>query len=126
MPIASSSAICLSRATGSRPVQPAITAWSIDMVKGVGAPRSMMVKVRSYTDPTLHGGSQLKDAAVRATGSREHETDRHLAFAMPRQRDCAAVDDVDQRAVAQGAQVCGAKRLVVSEIGNAGRRVRRG
>ena len=34
MPSASSSAICLSRATGSRPVQPAITAWLIARVSG--------------------------------------------------------------------------------------------
>ena len=36
-----------------------------------------------------------------------------------RQRNGAAVDHVDQRAVAQGAQVRGGKRLVVGEIGDA-------
>src|SRR4051794_28094439 len=107
MPIASSSAICLSRATGSRPVQPAITAASIDIVNGVGAPPSITVKVRSYTDRALHRGGQFEDAAVGAAGRGQHETDRHLALAMRRQRDGAAIDHVDQGAVAQGAQVRG-------------------
>src|SRR5690349_24155862 len=100
MPTASSSAICLSRATGSRPVQPAITAWSIDRVSGVSMPRSRTLKVRSYTDHALHRGSQFEDAAVGGTGGSQHQTDRHLAFTMCRQRDGAAVDHVDQRAVA--------------------------
>src|SRR6185295_4021765 len=113
MPIASSSAICLSRATGSRPVQPAITAWSIDMVKGVGAPLSITVKVRSYTDRALHSRRKLEDAAVRAAGGGEHEADRYFAVAMRRQRDRAAVDHVDQRAVAQRAQIFGGKHFVV-------------
>src|SRR5436190_21705695 len=100
MPIASSSAMCLSRATGSRPVQPAITAASIDSVSGVGAPPSITVKVRSYTDRALHRGSHLEDAAIGASGRGDHESDRHLALAMRGQRDGAAVDHVDQGAVA--------------------------
>src|SRR5947208_12658752 len=100
MPIASSSAMCLSRATGSRPVQPAMTAMSIDRVSGVGAPLSITVKVRSYTDRALHGGCKLEDAAVGAAGCGQHEADRHLALAMRGQRDGAAVDQVDQHAVA--------------------------
>src|SRR5690348_5821774 len=105
MPTASSSAICLSRATGSRPVQPAMTAWSIDIVSGVAAPLSITTKVRSYTDRALHRGSQFKDAAVGAAGRSQHEADRHLAFAMRGQRNRAAVDHVDERAVAQAAQI---------------------
>src|SRR5436189_2424897 len=126
MPIASSSAICLSHATGSRPVQPAITAWSIDMVNGVGAPLSNTVKVMSYTDHVLHGGREFENAAVRPARCRQHEANRHLALAMRRQRDGAAVDHIDQGAVAQGAQVFDGKRLVVGyEIGDARWCVRR-
>src|SRR5882724_3018923 len=124
MPIASSSAMCLSRATGSRPVQPAMTAWSIASVSGTATPWSLMVKVRSYTDDVLHAGGEFEDAAVRSAGRREHQPDRHLAFAMRRQRDGAAVDHVDQRAVAQRPQVLRGERLVVGEIGDARRRVR--
>src|SRR5882757_10840112 len=123
MPIASSSAMCLSRATGSRPVQPAMTAWSIGNVSGVGAPRSSTVKVMSYTDGALHAGGEFKNAAVRSACGGEHQPDRHLAFAMRRQRDGAAVDHVDQRAVAQRPQVRDRERLVLSEVGDARRRV---
>src|SRR5215813_8209821 len=119
MPSASSSAICLSRATGSRPVQPAITACSIDMVSGVSMPRSSTLKVRSYTDHTLHRGGKFKNAAIGAAGGRQHEADRHLALPMRRQRNGAAVDHVDQRAIAQGTQIRGGKGLVVGEIGDA-------
>src|SRR4029079_6008402 len=111
MPIASSSAMCLSRATGSRPVQPAITALSMASVSGVPAPLSSTVKVRSNTDDILHSGGRFEDTAVRAACSGEHQPDRHLALAMRRQRDRAAVEHVDQRAVAQGTQVLRAERL---------------
>src|SRR3954471_188422 len=111
MPIASSSAICLSRATGSRPVQPAMTAWSIDIVSGVAASLSITVKVRSYTDRALHRGGQFEDAAVRTAGRSQHEADRHLPLAMRGQRNRAAVDHVDERAVAQGTQIRCRKRL---------------
>src|SRR5215510_3636203 len=100
MPSASSSAICLSRATGSRPVQPAITAWSIDMVSGVSMPRSRTLKVRSYTDRALHRGGKLEDAAVGAACRGDHQPDGRFSLAMRGQRDGAAVDHVDQRAVA--------------------------
>src|SRR6478735_11923730 len=105
MPIASSSAMCLSRATGSRPVQPAITALSIASVSGVGAPLFSMVKVRSNTDDVLHSGSKFEDAAISSTRGSQHQPDRHLAFAVRGQRDRAAVEHVDQCAVAQRAQV---------------------
>src|SRR4051812_25845003 len=96
MPIASSSAMCLSRATGSRPVQPAITACSIASVSGVNMPLSSTLKVRSNTDDVLHSGGQFKDAAIRSTRGGQHQPDRHLAFAMYGQRDRAAVEHVDQ------------------------------
>src|SRR5262245_40128554 len=126
MPTASSSAMCLSRATGSRPVQPAMTAWSIDMVSGVAAPLSITVKVRSYTDRALHRGSEFKDAAIGAAGGSQHEADRHFVFTMRGQRDRTAIDHVDEGAVAQATQILGGEGLVIfSEIGNARRRVRR-
>src|SRR5215217_7558546 len=117
MPIASSSAMCLSRATGLRPVQPAMTAWSIASVSGVNIPLSSTLKVKSNTDDVLHSGGQFKDAAVRAGRRCEHQPDRHLAFAMRRQRDRAAVEHVDQRAIAQGAQILRGEGLVVGEVG---------
>ena len=120
MPIASSSAMCLSRATGSRPVQPAMTTWSIASVSGVVVPWASTVKVRSNTDYGLHAGSKFEDAAVRSARGREHQPDRHVALAMRRQRDGAAVDHVDQRAIAQRAQVLPGERLVVGEIGDRG------
>src|SRR5215475_5884633 len=102
MPIASSSAMCLSRATGSRPVHPAMTAWSIASVSGVEPPlASMTVKVRSNTDRGLHSGRKLEDAAVRSAARGQHQADRHLALAMGGKRDRAAVDHVDQRTVAE-------------------------
>src|SRR6185312_5627897 len=123
MPIASSSAICLSRATGSRPVHPAMTARSIASVSGVNAPLSSTLKVRSYTDDILHSGSQFEDATVRSARGGEHQPDRYFALAMRRQRDRATVEHVDQRAVAQRAQILRGERLVVGEIGDDRRRV---
>src|SRR6202035_1045187 len=105
MPIASSSAMCLSRATEARPVQPAITAWSIGSVSGVVVPWASMVNARSNTDDVLHSGGEFEDAAVGAARCRQHQADWRLAFAMARQRDRAAVDHVDQGAIAQRAQV---------------------
>src|SRR4029079_9895311 len=118
MPIASSSAMCLSRATGSRPFERAITAWSIASVSGVGAPLSSMVKVRSNTDNVLHSGRKFEDAAISSARSSHHQADRHLTFAMCRQRDRAAVEHVDQRAVTQRAQVLDGESLVVGEVGD--------
>src|SRR5258707_5175503 len=118
MPMASSSAICLSRAIGSRPVQPAITAESIGSVSGVDAPLSSMVKVRSNTDDAFHSGRQLKNPAIRSARGREHQPDRHLALAMGGERDRAAVERIDQGAVAQRAQIFFCKRLVVGEVGD--------
>src|SRR5262249_49948121 len=106
MPTASSWAMCLSRATGSRPVQPAITAWSIDMVNGVSIPRSRTLKVRSYTDRALHRGGKLEDAAVGAACRGDHQTHRPPAPAMRGQGEGAARGHVDQRAVARAAQGC--------------------
>src|SRR6516225_2977018 len=101
MPTASSSAMCLSRATGSRPVQPAMTAWSIASVSGVVASWASTVKVRSNTDYGLHAGSKLKDAMVVTACACEHQADGNLAFAMRGQRDRAAIDHVDQGAIAK-------------------------
>src|SRR6202040_2922625 len=112
MPIASSSAMCLSRATGSRPVQPAMTAPSIGSVSGVVVYWASMVNVRSNTDGMLHCGRQFEDAAFRSAGCRQHQPDRHLALAMAGERNRAAVDHVDQRAVAQRQQVGFGESLV--------------
>src|SRR5437016_5149296 len=65
MPIAASSTICLSRATGSRPVQPAMTACRIDSVSGVFLPFVSNVKEISITDHSLHCSRQFENAAVR-------------------------------------------------------------
>src|SRR6516165_10101030 len=116
MPTASSSAMCLSRATGSRPVQPAITAWSIGSVNGVVVSWASMVKIRSNTDHGLHASGEFENAAIRSAGRCQHQADRNLAFAVRGQRDCAAVDHVDQAAIAQRTQVCRGKGLVVGEI----------
>src|ERR1700738_3154147 len=113
MPIASSSAMCLSRATGSRPVQPAITARSIGRVSGVVVSWASMVNARSNTDEALHGGGKFEDAAVGAAGCREHQPDRRLAVAMRGQRNRAAVDHGDQGAIAQRQQVGPGEGLVV-------------
>src|ERR1700693_2994246 len=110
MPIASSSAMCLSRATGSRPVHPAITAWSIGSVSGVVMPWASMVNVRSNTDRVLHTGSKFENTAIRSAGCGEHQSDWRFPLAMAGQRDGAAVDHVDQRAVAQREQVRFGKR----------------
>src|SRR3954471_24330872 len=117
MPIASSSAMCLSRAPGSRPVEPAMTARSIGNVSGVVVPWASMVNARSNTDHSLHCGRQFKDAAVRSAGCCEHQPDRHLALAMNGERNTAAVDHVDQGAVAQRQQVGLRKRLIVFHVG---------
>src|ERR1041384_1535592 len=113
MPIASSSAMCLSRATGSRPVQPAMTAWSIASVSGVNAPLSSTLKVRSNTDDILHSGGQFENTAIRSARRGQHQPDRHLALAMRRQRNRAAVEHVDQRAIAQRTQILRGEGLVV-------------
>src|ERR1700746_857420 len=126
MPSASSSAMCLSRATGSRPVQPAITSWSIASVSGVGPLRASTVKVRSNTYQRLQGDGKFEDAPVGAAWCRQHEANRDLALAMGGQRDRAAVDQIDQRAVAQGPNVRRREGLVVGEIGDPRRGVGRG
>src|SRR5213595_3280291 len=100
MPTASSSAMCLSRATGSRPVQPAMTIWLIASVSGVVVSWASTVKVRSNTNYVLHAGSKLEDTAVRSARARQHQADRNVALAMRGQRDGAAVDHVDQGAIA--------------------------
>src|SRR6186713_1583964 len=123
MPISCSSAICLSRATGSRPVQPAMTIWSIASVSGVVVSWASTVKVRSNTNYGLHAGSKFKDTAVRAARARQHQADGNVALTMCRQRDGAAVDHVDQSAIAQCAQILRGERLVVGEIGDLRRRV---
>src|SRR3954463_7313139 len=101
MPIASSSAMCLSRATGSRPVQPATTACSMRIVIGLAEPPASTMNSRSTPDDIFNPGGQFKNTSVRTAGSRQHQTDRHLALAMRRQRNGAAVDHVDQGAIAQ-------------------------
>src|ERR1700722_4939692 len=116
MPIASSSAMCLSRATGSRPVQPAMTARSIASVSGVVVPCASTVNVRSNTDDTLHSGRKFKDAAIRSARCRQHQPDWCFALALRGKRNGAAVDHVDQRAIAQRQQVGLAKGLVVGKI----------
>src|SRR5215510_12321867 len=105
MPTASSSAMCLSRATGSRPVQPAMTALSIASVSGVVEPCASTVKVRSNTNDRLHAGSKLGDTPIGSAGARQHQPDGNLALAMRWDRDRAAVDHVDQGTVTQRAQV---------------------
>src|SRR5689334_12080236 len=105
MPTASNSAMCLSRATGSRPVQPAMTALSIASVSGVVEPWASTVKVRSNTNYGLHAGGEFEDTAIGAAGTRQHQPDGNLALAMRRQRDRATVDHVDQGTVAQRLQV---------------------
>src|SRR4249920_4013738 len=101
MPIASNSAMCLSRATGSRPVHPAMTAFSIASVSGVVVPWAPMVNVRSNTDHRLHCRRQFEDTAIRSAGGGEHESDRRFPLAVAGQRDRTAVDHVDERAVAK-------------------------
>src|SRR5260370_21139281 len=123
MPIASSSAMCLSRVTGSRPVQPAITAGSIGNVSGVVVSWASMVKVRSNTDNVLHCGREFEDAAVRSACCRNHQPDWYLALAMAGQRNRAAVDHVDQRTIAQRQQVGFRESLVVGQVGDARRRI---
>src|SRR5215831_1775885 len=99
MPIASSSAMCLSRATTSRPVQPAMTALSIASVSGVVASWASTVKVKSNTDHGLHAGSKLENAAVGAARAGQHQADWNFALAMGGQRDRATVDHIDQGAI---------------------------
>src|SRR5512142_3141681 len=123
MPMSCSSLMCLSRATGSRPVQPAMTIWSIASVSGVVVSWASTVKVRSNTNYGLHAGSKFKDATVRSALSCHHQADGNFALAMCGQRDGTAVDHVDQGAIAQRAQVLGSERLVVGEICDLRRRV---
>src|SRR5512142_2304386 len=104
MPISCSSLMCLSRATGSRPVQPAMTIWSIASVSGVVVSWASTVKVRSNTNDGLHAGSKLEDTAVGAARTGQHQADGNFALAMRGQRDGAAIDHVDQGAIAQCAQ----------------------
>src|SRR5262245_10633070 len=99
MPIYCSSLMCLSRATGSRPVQPAMTIWSIAKVSGVVVSWASTVKVRSNTDDGLHTGSKFEDTAVRSARPCQHQADGNVALAMRRDRDGAAVDHVDQGAI---------------------------
>src|SRR5580692_1539944 len=108
--------MCLSRATGSRPVQPAITAWSIASVSGVVVPWASMVKVRSNMDRSLHTGRQLEDATIMTTRCAQHEADRRFAVTMARQRNGTAVHHVDQRAIAQRQQVGFRERVVVGKV----------
>src|SRR5215471_15048347 len=119
--------MCLSRATGSRPVHPATTAWSIASVSGVVAPwASMMVNVRSNTDHTLHCRRELEDTAIRSASCGEHQSDRCFALAIAGYRDRATVNHVGQGAIAQREQVRLREGLVVREIGDARRNDRRG
>ena len=81
-PIASSSAMCLSRAWGSRPVQPAITAWSIDKVRA--SPRF----VHHGEGQVIHGSCPPWRRPVRRCGGRaasrgEHEADGHSPSRCP-------------------------------------------
>src|SRR3954464_2746977 len=115
--------MCLSRATGSRPVQPAMTIWSIASVSGVVVSWASTVNVRSNTNNRLHAGSKLENAAVGAARPRQHQADGNLALAMRGDRDGAAVDHVDQGAVAQRAHVLDSERLVVGKIRYSRRRV---
>src|SRR4051812_36624030 len=105
MPSAASSTMCLSRATGSRPVQPAITAESIGSVSGVVVSWASMTKARSNTEYSLDCIGHLENPAIRSTDTGERQPDRHLALTMNRQRDAAAVDHVDQGGIAQRQQV---------------------
>src|SRR3974390_2873654 len=114
--------MCLSRATGSRPVHPATTARLIRSVSGVVVPWASMVNVRSYTDHTLHGCREFEYATIRSARRGEHQPDRRFALAMARYRDRATVDHVDQRAIAQRQQVRLGIGLVVGKISNARRR----
>src|SRR3954469_11508760 len=116
MPISCSSLMCLSRATGSRPVQPAMTIWSIANVSGVVVSWASTVKVRSNTNYGLHAGSKFKNTAGRATRPGKHPADGNVAPAMRRQRDGATVDHIDQGAIAQCAQIFPGERLVVGQV----------
>src|SRR3954462_642672 len=126
MPMASSSSMCLSRAIASRPVQPAITIWSIASDSGVVVSWASTVKVRSNTNYGLHAGSEFKDTTVGSARACKHQTGRNFALAMRGHRDGAAVNHVDQGAIAQRAQVFSRECLVVGEIGDLRRRVGRG
>src|SRR4051812_21223595 len=108
--------MCLSRATGSRPVQPAMTIWSIASVSGVVVSWASTVKVRSNTNYGLHAGSKFKDTTVRTARACQHQADRDVARAVCRHRDGAAVDHVDEGAIAKRAQVFPGERLVVGQI----------
>jgi hypothetical protein len=84
------------------------------------------VGVRSNTDDVLHSGREFEGAAIRSARGGQHQADRDLAGAMRRQRDRAAVEHIDQRATAQGAQILECERFIVGGIGDDWRRVRRG
>src|SRR4051794_41877582 len=109
--------MCLSRATGSRPVQPAMTIWSIASVSGVVVSWASTVKVRSNTNYGLHAGSKLEDTAVRSAPAPPHQADGDFALAMRRQRDGANLDHVDQGAIAGGPQGFPGGLLFVGEVG---------
>src|SRR3954467_2063424 len=115
--------MCLSRGTGSRPVQPAMTIWATASASGGGVSWASTVKVRSNTNYGLHAGSKLEDTAVRSARARQHQADGNFALAMRRQRDGATVDHVDQGAIAERPQVFPGELLVVGEIGDFRRRV---
>src|SRR3954453_24119915 len=110
--------MCLSRATGSRPVQPAMTIWSIASVSGVVVSWASTGKVRSNTNYGLHAGSKLEDTAVRSARARQHQADGNLALGRRRQRAGATIDHVDIGAIAERAQVFPGDLLVVGEIGD--------
>src|SRR6478736_4668271 len=115
--------MCLSRATGSRPVQPAMTIWSIPSVSDAVVSWASTVKVRSNTNYGLHAGSKLENTTVRSARARQHQADGNVTLAMRGQRDGAAVDHVDEGAIAERAQVFPGERLVIGKIGNLRRRV---
>src|SRR4051812_50119201 len=94
--------MCLSRAPGSRPVQPAMTIWSIASVSGVVVSWASTVKVRSNTNYGLHAGSKLEDTAVRTPPAPPHQAAGGLTLALRRQREGAAVGHVCQGGGAGG------------------------
>ena len=64
---------------------------------------------------TLDPRGDLQQLAVIAAGLCQHQADRDVAVAMRRQRDGAAVDHVDEGAIAQGPDVLAGEGLVVGE-----------
>ena len=124
MPIASSSAMCLSRATGSRPVQPAMTAWSIGSVSGVAAPLSCDGEGRDQTrmassipaaSSKMRRSAPPAAASISPTGtspSRWHGSE----IAQP----SIMLISVQLRSARR---FCLGERLVVGEVGDHGRRI---